>query len=69
MIKKIYFTLVLICTVYVLPSYTNTCAKPDAAFLKLEEVVVSEPSDISPDRKQTGLELDVFPLQLINIQL
>lgn len=67
--RKIFFTMVLICTFYVLPSYTNTCARPDAAFMKMEEAVTSEPAELQPDRKQTRLELDVFPLQLINIQL
>jgi hypothetical protein len=53
----------------VLPSYTNSCAKPGAEFLKFHEVAASEECKTAPIPKQTGLELDVFPLQLINIQL
>lgn len=69
MFKKMLFIVILICTVCVQPSYTNSCAKPGADFLKLQEVAASEKTETKTAAKQTGLELDVFPLQLINIQL
>ena len=69
MFKKMLLIFVLICTVCVLPSYTNSCARPDADFLKFHEFAATEECETAPVREQTGLELDVFPLQLVNIQL
>ncbi len=69
MFKKMLFIVTLICTVCVLPSYTNSCARPDADFLKLKEVSATEKNETALVPKQSGLELEVFPLQLINIQL
>ena len=69
MLKKIIFTLALITCISVLPSYTNTCAKPHAAFLNkgLENSCETETA-LKPVRK-VGHGLEVFPLELISIQL
>jgi len=68
--KKIIFTLTLITCVSVLPSYTNTCAKHDAAFLKKEMLKSCEPETALKPVKKAGHGLEVlFPLELISIQL
>jgi hypothetical protein len=71
MLKKITFTLTLLLLVCVLPSYTNTCAKPNAAFMKAENLpstcTSAAPARIKAVRADLGLE--VFPLELISVQL
>jgi hypothetical protein len=71
MLKKISITLSFVFMVAVLPSYTNTCAKPGAAFLKADSqdptCTVAEPQRVKSTRAEYGLE--VFPLELISIQL
>ena len=71
MLKKISITITFICVVCVLPSYTNTCAKPDAAFLKAANLEAAcpavEAATVKSARADNGLE--VFPLELISIQL
>jgi hypothetical protein len=70
MLTKIIFTLALITCVSVLPSYTNTCAKPHAAFLNNKESVNScEPETAIKPVRKIGHGLEVFPLELISIQL
>lgn len=68
MIKKIIFLLTIICCGFALPSYTNSCAKPDAAFLKADQCrAAQEEAARSVRPARAGLE--VFPLELISIQL
>lgn len=69
MLKKIIFTLTLITCVAVLPSYTNTCAKPDANFLKAVTFKESKPVNPEQPVRKAGHGLEVFPLGLISIQL
>jgi len=69
MLKKIVFILTLICSVCVLPSYTNTCAKPDAAFLKAQVLKCAEPATAVQPVRKADHGLEVFPLELISIQL
>jgi hypothetical protein len=69
MLKKIFFTLTLVTCVSVLPSYTNTCAKPHAAFLKRETLKSCDPATAVQPVRKAGHGLEVFPLELISIQL
>jgi hypothetical protein len=69
MLKKILFTLTIIACVSVLPSYTNTCAKPDAAFLNKGLEKSCEPETALKPVRKIGYGLEVFPLELISIQL
>ncbi|HTE24807.1 hypothetical protein [Flavitalea sp.] len=69
MLKKIIFTLALVTCVSVLPSYTNTCAKPDAAFLKTGMLKSCDPETVSKPVRKMSHGLEVFPLELISIQL
>jgi hypothetical protein len=69
MLKKIFFTLTLVTCVSVLPSYTNTCAKPHAAFLKTELLKSCDPETAVQSARKVGHGLEVFPLELISIQL
>ena len=69
MLKKIIFTLTLVTCVSVLPSYTNTCAKPDAAFLKRQVLKTCEGETAAKPARKVGHGLEVFPLELISIQL
>ena len=69
MLKKIIFTLTLITCVSVLPSYTNTCAKPGAAFLKTGMLKPCDPETAVQPVRKMGHGLEVFPLELISIQL
>ncbi|MET0244100.1 MAG: hypothetical protein ABW174_11560 [Flavitalea sp.] len=70
MLKKFIFILAVLCTACMVPSYTNTCAKSTAAFLKPMSagIAVGETEEAAdPVVKRLGLE--VFPLELISIQL
>ncbi|RYF92085.1 MAG: hypothetical protein EOO02_25230 [Chitinophagaceae bacterium] len=72
MLKKFIFILAVLCTACIVPSYTNTCAKSTAVFLKPMAAETAENADdteepVTPVMKRLGLE--VFPLELISIQL
>lgn len=69
MLKKIIFTLVLIGCICVFPSYTNTCARPDASFLKCEALKTDDAAAAAKPVQKAGHGLEVFPLGLISIQL
>ncbi|MHA4842670.1 hypothetical protein ACX0G7_00840 [Flavitalea antarctica] len=69
MLKKFFFTLTLVTCISVLPSYTNTCAKADAAFLKTELSKSCDPETAVRSARKAGHGLEVFPLELISIQL
>jgi len=72
MLNKISIILTLICCVCVLPSYTNCCAKPDAAFRKAVQLKCTEPvmpASIVNSVPKKSNRLEVFPLDLISIQL
>lgn len=63
------FTLSILTCVCVLPSYTNTCAKPDAAFMKSCTVKDCQPETTVKTVRRASGGLEVFPLELISIQL
>lgn len=70
MLKKFIFILVVLCTACVVPSYTNTCARSTAAFLKpMSTGIAVGETEESDDPVVKRLGLEVFPLELISIQL
>lgn len=71
MLKKFIFILAVLCTTCMVPSYTNTCAKSTAAFLKPMStgIAVGETEEAADPVVLKRLGLEVFPLELISIQL
>jgi hypothetical protein len=69
MFRKILFTVALASCFSVLPSYTNTCARPDAAFMKVDVAITVQPDAAAANVRAKAAELEVFPLSLISIDL
>ncbi|RYY13475.1 MAG: hypothetical protein EOO04_31820, partial [Chitinophagaceae bacterium] len=65
MLKKIIFTITLFTCVCVLPSYTNTCARPDADFMKTKMLKPGDPEKTERSARKAGHGLEVFPLEFI----